>query len=387
MRVALLVTDLQRGGAPLRIASYARGLRALGVDVYVGCLAPRGPVSDDLERLGIPTFACDARSPRDLLALRRLSARLTAIRPDLLHATLTHANLAARLVARHLGHAVLTSTATIEVQRRWHLWLERLTAARDDGHIVNSRTLAEHVQRRFGRSPQRIFIIPPTLDPPKLIDRPAARALFALSDDHLAIAWLGRFDPVKRLDLLLDAVARLGDPRVRLLLAGDGPTRSEIQRRAEKLGLRDSVRLLGWQPDTGPLLSAADLFALPSQTEGMPNAVLQAMYAGLPVIASDIAAHRELSGPDRRIELFGCDIGDPRRAISASDSSTVRETGGSGPVAALAAAIRSLLDNPPRRRALGQRAAAWARSLGDERSVAAELLAVYERVQRRRDGP
>lgn len=304
MRIVLLVTDLQPGGTPLRIAAIARGLRDAGDEVTVGCLAGRGAVSDELERDGITTFACGARRPWHLGAIWRLRSQLRRIRPDIVHSTLLHANVAARLVCDWLRIPLLTSTATIEVERKWHLRLERWTAGWDAGHIVNGPSLAEHVIREFGRPRERVFVVPPFLDRvPTRMDRADARKQLGLPPDAPVVGWFGRFDPVKRLDLILDCAIELRDTDIHFVLAGDGPLRPAIEARVGRDHLADRVHLPGWLPDPGVLLSAADVMVFPSLTEGLPNAVLQSMWAGVPVLASDIPAHRDLSGTECRLSL------------------------------------------------------------------------------------
>ncbi|MGE3180773.1 MAG: glycosyltransferase family 4 protein, partial [Phycisphaerae bacterium] len=163
MRLALLVTDHQLGGTPLRLARLARALRDRGVTVSYGCLSEPGPISDAVRREGIEVFACGAQRARDVGALRRLGKSLRAFRPDVVHASLFHANLAARWVGRRLKLPVLTSTATIEVERPWHNRLERWTAGWDQGHIVTSRSLQEHAVQKFGRKPEAVFVVPPLI--------------------------------------------------------------------------------------------------------------------------------------------------------------------------------------------------------------------------------
>lgn len=305
MRIVLLVTDLQPGGTPLRIAAIARGLRDAGDEVMVGCLAGRGPVSDELERDGITTFACGARRPWHLGAIWRLYAHLRRIRPDIVHSTLLHANVAARLVCDWLRIPLLTSTATIEVERKWHLRLERWTAGWDAGHIVNGPSLAEHVIREFGRPRERVYVVPPFLDRvPTLIDRAEARRQLGLPLDAPVVGWFGRFDPVKRLDLILDCAIELRDTDIHFVLAGDGPLRPAIEARVGREHLAGRVHLPGWLPDPGVLLSAADVMVFPSLTEGLPNAVLQSLWAGVPVVGSDIPSHRDLAGEGRRLRLI-----------------------------------------------------------------------------------
>lgn len=358
MRVALLVTDLERGGTPLRLARLARGLVQAGVEVHVGCLAQPGPVAAELESDAIPTFACGARSARDLGALFRLAVQLGRIRPDLVHATLTHANVAARLVGDWLRIPVVTSTATIEVERRWHLLVERCTAGLDRGQIVNSRTLADHVATKFGVPRRCIYVVPPTIDAvPERMERDQARERFGLPADALVVLWAGRFDPVKRLEIAIRCAELLAEQRCHLVLAGDGPARDRIESLARQSAARQRIHLLGWQHDLGPAFSAADAFLFPSLTEGMPNAVLQAMAFGLPVIGSRIPALRELAGGEQRILL-------------------VAESGAEE----FAARLLRLHQDAELGRELGRRAADWARAYRDPRRSVEATRAVYARV-------
>jgi glycosyltransferase involved in cell wall biosynthesis len=358
MRVALLATDLERGGTPLRLARLARGLIQVGADVHVGCLAPLGPVGTELRSEGIPTFACGARHARDVLALLRLALYIRRIQPDLVHATLTHANVAARLVGDWLRIPVVTSTATIEVERRWHLLLERCTAGLDHGHIVNSQALADHVARNLGVPREHLHVVPPSIDDvPRRIERGEARARLGLPADAFVVLWIGRFDPVKRLDIAVHCTELLAEQRCHLLLVGDGPARDRIEALARPSPARERIHLLGWQTDLAPPLSTADVFLFPSLTEGMPNAVLQAMAFGLPVVGSRIPALLELAGDEGRISLVAGDTPDD-----------------------FAAALLRLHKNGELRRELGRRAADWARQHCDPHRTARATYAVYELV-------
>lgn len=342
----------------MRVARYARWLRRAGVETAVGCLARPGPISAELDAAGIPTFSCDARGPGDLWALVRLARHVQRLKPDVIHATLTHANVAARLVGGLLGIPVLTSTATIERERRWHVWIERCTAKLDRGHIVNSRTLVEHVQDAFGLPASRVFLVPPSIDPPPLRrPRSEARRSLRLDDDQFVVLWIGRFDPVKRADLLIAAIDLIHDNGSCVLLAGDGPHRRELEAQAARSSAPSCIRFLGWQSDLGMVLSAADVLCTPSLTEGVPNAVLEAMAFGLPVVGSDIPALRELSDGGRRILIAGGDR-----------------------PADFAATLQRLRADAALRNDLAGAAAAWAcEHLSPEATVAA-LLRVYRSV-------
>jgi glycosyltransferase involved in cell wall biosynthesis len=358
MRVMLLVTDLERGGTPLRLARLARGLAEAGVEVHAGCLAPPGPVSADLEAAGVPTFACGARGPRDLQVLVRLRQIVNRIAPDLIHSTLTHANVAARLAGAVSRIPVVGSTATIEVERKEHLLLERISAGLDRAHIVNSHAVAEHVIRRFGVPRGRVYVVPPA--PPAVsphVDRAEARAALGIPEHEFVVAWVGRFDPAKRLELVIRCAEIMTRVATRFLLVGDGPERSRVEQMLRLSSARRVVHLLGWREDVAAVLAAADAFLFPSLTEGMPNAVLEAMAAGLPVVGSDIPALRELSRGGELLRLVA----------------------GEAP-SSYAAALMELREDEPARRALGERAASWVRQELDPRATVAAVLRVYERV-------
>lgn len=357
MRVVLLVTDLERGGAPLRLASTARLLTAHGVEVHVGCLAPRGPISAELEAAGIPTFACDARGATDWRALFRLRDQVKAIRPQLIHATLVHANVAARLVGRQLAIPVVTSTATVEVEKHWHRWIERITHRLSAAHIVNSAALADHVRRDLRIPSQRIRVIPAFLDPADIPPRDAARARFGVAEHEFVVAWVGRFDAIKRLDVVIRCAEIMSDRPCRFLLAGDGPDRASVERLIRTGSAGRRVTLLGWVENPYEVLAAADAFVFPSRTEGRPNAVMQAMRAGLPIVASDIAAHRELAG-------------DPARLIVIS---------GDAP-ADYARMLTQLMDDTMARAALASRAREFATRTFDPETAIRELISIYQDV-------
>ena len=357
MRVVLLVTDHERGGTPLRLARLARGLNDAGATVISGCLAPPGPVSAGLEDAGLATFACGARSIRDFGAVRTLRQHLHAAQPDLVHATLFHANVAARWALRGSSIPLLTSTATIEVERRWHAWVERATRTWDAGHVVNSASLSDHVHRAFGRDPSEIYIVPPSINPPHALPREDARFRFDLPTDAFVLGWAGRLDPVKRVDWLLQVLEQSRALNAHLLIAGDGPRRAPLQERAEQLGVAARVRWLGWQADLAPLWGAADAFVFPSRTEGAPNAVLEALAAGVPTITGDLPIFRQWQG-------------DPPRLIIARTDTP----------AGFAQAVGRLAKDGAGRRELGLRAAAWAREAFNPTATARSLLAIYERI-------
>ena len=300
LRVLMLMTDLQRGGLPLRLVRLAEALRAFDIQPTVGSLAVRGPLSEHLESLGIETFSCDGRGPYDAACLERLARRVREVRPDLIHSALFHANIAARLVGRlDRPRPIITSTVTIEIERSWHRWLEALSADRSDRHVANSEAVARHLRDDLGFPPQQLEVIPNGLDVGAIDAVPRVdRGAWGFEKDVPLIVWAGRMDPVKNLNVFVEVIEAVSRRRaVRAVLVGDGPERPRIEELIAERGLGGRITLAGWSEDVAGWIKTADLMLFPSRTEGSPNAVIEAMLCRCPVVASDLPATRELLWP------------------------------------------------------------------------------------------
>jgi glycosyltransferase involved in cell wall biosynthesis len=156
---------------------------------------------------------------------------------------------------------------------------------------------------------------------------PLARSHAGL--DGATVVAVGRLEHQKGFDVLLDALARV--PTGQLLLVGDGGQRVVLEQQARRLGLADRVQLTGWVENPRTLMVDAAVFALPSRFEGFPLSVVEAMLAGLPVVAADVGSVREAVIHDQTGLLIEPDDAD-----------------------ALAAALERLLEDEPERRRFGE---------------------------------
>ncbi len=152
-----------------------------------------------------------------------------------------------------------------------------------------------------GARPENVTVVLNAIDPDMFhrnqSDQPAARARFGLASDEFVIGAVGRLEPQKDFPRLIDAFARIlpGMPHARLVIAGDGSLRAELQAHIERLGLQHACRLLGHVDDIALLHHAFDLYVQSSIYEGTPNAVLEAMALGSPIVATDAGGTAELA--------------------------------------------------------------------------------------------
>jgi glycosyltransferase involved in cell wall biosynthesis len=151
-----------------------------------------------------------------------------------------------------------------------------------------------------GVSPSKVEVVLNGIDPSRFrresqrVGR--CRAELGVSPSNIVVAAVGRLAPQKRFDLLIDAVARLRGqwPQLKLFIAGDGGERIALEQKAASAGLGQAVRFLGHLDDVTPLHHAADVFVQSAEYEGTPNAVLEAMALGVPIVATDAGGTSEL---------------------------------------------------------------------------------------------
>ena len=163
-----------------------------------------------------------------------------------------------------------------------------------DRHVCVSQGVAQFSADRGGLPREKLVVIPNGVDLARFAPAEKRR-----NRSSSIVTYVGRLDRQKGLSWLLDTAAVwLPElPDCDLLLVGEGPERGILEAKCRRLGLSDRVHFAGWRADIPQILAASRLLVLPSLWEGMPNVVLEAMAAGLPVVATDVEGVRELLGP------------------------------------------------------------------------------------------
>lgn len=307
-KVALLITDLDVGGAERALVELAIRLDQLRFEPMVYCLSGR-PRSDadscvvQLEEAGIEVHCYGARGvwnfPGALAWLRR---HLRRQRPDVVQTFLFHANILGRIAARLAGRsAVVSGIRVAQRESRWRLAIDRWTDSWVARHVCVSQSVARFSATTGGLPGHKLTVIPNGIDVSKYPAlRPADLAELGVPKGRKLVTFVGRLDQQKGVDwLLATALDWLEQvPDVDLLLVGRGPEETRLRGLASRLGIGRRVHFAGWRPDVANILAASALLVLPSRWEGMPNVVLEAMASGLPVLATDVEGIRELLGSE-----------------------------------------------------------------------------------------
>lgn len=316
LRVLEIIPTLDRGGAEKQMALLATGLPRDSYDVHVAALTRGGPLADTLAARDIPVHRIDKRWKADPAAFWRLRRLIKELRPDIVHTWIFAANCYGRQAAfsAQVPHVIAGERCVDRWKVAYEFAIDRHLAKRTSRIATNSAGIREfYVEHgipddKFVVIPNGIPISPAGHLPnslTKAADSEPAGSLVSREDwlDHLnlphsarLIGAVGRLWPQKRYKDLIWAAELLKVIRddTHLLIVGDGPQRWRLERFRDQVGIRDRVHFLGHREDVFNLLPHLDCFWLGSAYEGQSNALMEAMLAGLPVVATDITGNREL---------------------------------------------------------------------------------------------
>ena len=330
-----VVHSLQRGGSERLACDLARSFDPTAVESSVCAIDADGPMADELESAGVP-FHVMGREPRFdwtlLMRLHRLFRRTGVQVVQTHHLTqLIYAGLGARLAGASLIH-VEHEYFSLASRRRKRL-LRALGALCHRVVAVGEET-GLFLTRRVGLPVSRVVVIRNGVDLTQYSPIPhVPRGALGLPLGGSLIGHVGRLDPLKDQESLVRAFQMVvaEHPDAHLVLVGEGPSRRDLEHLVANLGLRDRVLLLGSRGDVADLLPHFEVFAMASLREGLPLAILEAMAAARPVVATD--------------------VGDIPGVVQDGTSGLLVPP---GQVKALAAALASLLGAPARAQALGR---------------------------------
>jgi glycosyltransferase involved in cell wall biosynthesis len=356
LRVVHVVETLGLGGLERTVQALVRHAGPPRLRPEVVCATADGPLAAEIERLGAPVHVLGLRDyyPRSIAVLARLLGRLRA---EVVHCHGFFAGVLGRAAgwwcgARVMVHHLHTADPTL---RRRHRRLERLLARCTARIVCCSEAVASDASQRLGLPAGLLIVVPNGIDPPPAADREAARRTLGRPAEPV-LGCVGALAPHKGQAVLLEALGRLPAslPAGTVVLVGDGPERADLERRAA--GARPwRVVFAGARPEARLLLPAFDAAVAPSLREGLGLAVLEAMDAGLPVVASRVGGLPEVV-EDGRTGLLAAP-GDPED---------------------LARALARLLAMPDRGRGLGLRGRQRVEARFRAGQMALRIQSIYE---------
>jgi glycosyltransferase involved in cell wall biosynthesis len=352
MKILFVIDSLGAGGAERSLAELLPALEGEGIQAVIACLDHRTHgIEAEVLASGADVRFLPRRPLARLRALRRIVAHES---PDLIHTTILASNLVGRLASIGSPATVLTSlvnTPYAPIRKRDPRVRPLALSAVRLIDIATARRLTDHFHAitdavkswavtDMGLDPSRITVVHRGRDPDRLGEpsperRRAARRSLDVRDDDEVVLTVGRQEFQKGQRHLLAAVAALAPrrPKLQLFVAGrPGASSPELERLRERPELTGRVHFLGHREDVPDLLAASDVFAFPSLFEGLGGSVLEAMALGLPIVASDLPAVREVVEEGANALLI---------PVEAEDE--------------LAEAIEGILQDPVRARAFGQR--------------------------------
>jgi glycosyltransferase involved in cell wall biosynthesis len=337
MRITHLTASTFFGGPERQMLGLAHALSAPYQTSFVSFSEGGrcGAFLREVAHAGFEALALAHDTPRLGRATRELTAALRDLETDILCCHGYKANFVGRAAARRLGvPAVAVSRGWTGETLRVRLYetLDRVHLRWMDHVVCVSQAQAARVERA-GVPRTQITVVPNAIDvkrfaEPRTENRALLTALFARPPAFLVGA-AGRLSPEKGFDVLIDAARDFRDADVGFALFGDGALRRSLERRIQEADLGGRFVLAGFRDDLDALLPALDAFVLPSFTEGLPNVVLEACAAGVPVIATAVGGTPEVIAHDVTGLLVP-----------------------PGDAAALTEAVREMVETPSRRHAL-----------------------------------
>jgi len=255
-----------------------------------------GPVSDHLRELGV---SCEAvqlgfggrvgRAVRLFLHFRRNRTRIAHVHhfdmASIIYWPARLAGVRRVVITEHTDYALRTRPRAFRLARRYGSLADLTT--------VVHQGIADYLVSEVGLDPASVRVVVNGVDTSRFLPGHdlSLRDKLGASRDACVVGSVGRLHPDKDPMNLLQAIASL-DPDVRrglhILIVGDGPSRHQVLRFVEEQSIGESVRFLGERHDIAELMGAMDVFVLPSRTEGLPVALLEAMSCGLPSVATDV---------------------------------------------------------------------------------------------------
>ncbi len=296
IRVMHVLPWVTSGGVERRRMQLAQRLDPVRFRQRVVCLYAKYDFVEAIREAGVEVVCFDEGdgSIFDLQTIARLISEIRRFAPDIIHGAVFEGVTMAALAGTLAGvrHVVVEETGDPSIRSWRGDALMGLLTRLADVSVGVSPAITHYLEDRLHLGDDRVRLIHNGVDPPRTPtpeEVAAARAEFGLTEDDFVIGSVGRIDnDHKRFTDLIDAVALLDDEEARLLIVGSGQDIPMLQKHAAAAGIGDRVIFTGYQADVGLMYALMDLFALASRQESFGLVLVEAMFAGLPIVATNV---------------------------------------------------------------------------------------------------
>lgn len=368
VRVLHIVTRLAVRGVPRHVLDMACGLdrQRFAVEILAGRSEPgEGDLAEEAREKGlilhrVPSLQRAVNPLADLKAYLSIARIIADGAYDIVHTHISKAGILGRLAARraqvpvvvHTYHGLVDEIGRTSLKAELFRRCERQAAAWSDGLVTVSHSVARQWQDMAVGAKEQYRVVPNGIDTAYYA---AAAAMSLAGDPRLVV--VASLTPEKGIEVLLRAMSFLSAefPSARLYIVGDGLLRASLERLSGELGLAANVHFVGIQADVRPYLAACDLAVLPSLSEGMGLAAVEAMASGRALVASDTG-------------------GIPEVVVAGETGLLVAP----GDAQALASAVAALVRDPAKRCEMGRAGCARAQNLFSIERALVSLQALYE---------
>ncbi|MCH1438249.1 MAG: glycosyltransferase [Rubripirellula sp.] len=298
-RIVFVIPTMDRGGAEKQLCLLAENLPRDQFDVHVILLTRDGPRSAQLRNAGIPVSVIGKRFKADPSAFFRLRRELKRLQPQIVHTWLFAANSFGRAAAKsaRIPRIIGSERCVDPWKTAAHFLIDRTLANYTETITTNSAGVRDFYVSH-GIPKDKFTLIPNGIGPltPSSLTRHEAFTALGVDPKRKLIMAVGRLWPQKRYRDLIWSAELLGSLRedTTFAIVGDGPQKGELLRHRDAVTIPKHVRFCGQRDNVSDLLPHADAFWIGSEYEGQSNSLIEAMQAGLPIIASNIPGNRDL---------------------------------------------------------------------------------------------
>ena len=304
VKILHVIYSLEIGGAEMDLAAKARVLvEKYGYRIAIVCLLRRGELAKEAERAGIRVIGPVMSGKSDIRVIPRLVRIMRSGKFDIVHTHMFASNFLGRVAAIVAGVPIIVSTVQLIAAREkwWEILLDRALQFKTAMMISSSEAVRRSFIKR-GIREDKIVTVYNGIDFSKFdsIDRVEARdnirRELGLDDGTFLVGTVARLRRVKGVEYLIEAAKHVVErvPDARFLIVGDGPRKAELEYKVKQLDLSSRSIFAGTRGDVPAILSALDLFVLPSLSEALGIAVIEALLMRVPVVATNVGGVPEI---------------------------------------------------------------------------------------------